>query len=301
MSHHRGGTVRLRERGSVLGSLSAKQVIELSDGHQIDLAQQGSDDFSDRSHERAQALGVSLVPGLQKRNLVVSTGRDTLARQLAGDGSRKFISRIQLGDTKVSGVVSKDTYPPDLSDNALVNEIRTLLGAPGATFELDGYTFPSVVTKVAPAGLPGTLAGGPVSTLTDLTADFITAGVNDKDKVTVFIGGEDYSLGVLSVISATQLEVENPSQLAAAGISYNVTTPGGQVLFSKFVSGNSFPEAQFGPITVVHEAGLLYNDGSLFNRIIFVPGDPDVGLVFQPQDIDGISLGVQFNWLISFE
>jgi len=299
MFKHRIGSATLRESGFIHGSVQAKQVAELADGHRLDLSEEN--EITREIQRKAREHGQVVLSGIQKKNLVVNVGKNTLARQLAGDGARKFINRIQLGDAKVGGVVSKDTYPPDLSDNALVHEVRTLLGAPGATFELDSYTLPSIVTKVSPAGLPGTLAGGPLSTLTDGTADFIAAGVDDKDTVTVFIGGEDYTLGILSVISATQLEVENPNQLAAAGIAYNVTTPGGQVLFSKFVSGNNFPAAQFGPLTVVHEAGLLYSDGSLFNRIIFVPGDPDVGLVFQPQDIDGITLGVQFNWLIGFE
>jgi hypothetical protein len=244
--------------------------------------------------------GVEVQDQIKKSNLVVNMGRDTLARQLGGEGSRAWISRVQLGDTKVSGVVSKDLFPPDLSDNRLVHEIRTLLGAPGATFELDPTTYPAVVIKTQPAGLPGTLTAGVTSTFTDATADFVAAGITDKDKVTVFIGGEDFALAVRAVLSTTQLEVENPSLLSGAGLAYKVTTPGGQVLFRKRVDGNNFPESLFGPLTIAHEAGLLFNDGSLFNRVIFAPGSPTVGLAFSPRNVDGITLSAQLDWLITF-
>jgi len=289
----------IREQSSPKGFFTGRQVVELADGRVVPVT--SSPIIYDRLAERAaREVGHKLQTGIEKQNLVVAVGRDGLARMLAGSGNRIWIDRVQLGDAKIGGIVSKDTYPPDLSDNALVNEIRTIGGAPGGTFALDGYTFPSQVTKVQPAGVPATLTSGTVSILTDLTSNFLTDGVNDDDVVTTFIGGEDYVLAVRDVISATQLEVENPGQLSAAGIGYKVTTPGGQVLFSKLVSGNNFPEASYGPITVAHEAGLLYTDGTLFNRVIFAPGSPNVGLLFQPADIDGITLSVQLDWLITF-
>lgn len=249
--------------------------------------------------KRARGHGVVVGREVMKQNLVVSAGRDAVAQRIVDPDFSAVIDRIQLGDTKVSGVVSKSLFPPDLSDTGLVNEIRTLLGAPGATFEIDGFSFPSRVTKTNPAGLPGTLTAGATSILTDPGADFVSDGVTDADVVTAFIGGEDFSLGIKSVLGPTQVEVENPSQLSAAGISYRITTPGGQVLIRKVVSGNNFPEALYGPMTVCHEAGLLFSNGALFNRVTISPANPEVGLVFQPQDIDGLSIGAQLDWLIT--
>lgn len=292
--------VRMKEdlSKSVKGLFMARQVVEFGDGRPVPIAEIGADDFV-RLARAAARRGIVLQTEVIKQNLVVNTGRDAMVRQLAGDGSRIWINRVQVGDAKVSGVVSKDQFPPDLSDNRLLNEIRTLLGGPGGTFELDGYTFPSVVVKLQPAGLPGTLTAGVTSLFSDGTADFVAAGVTSADKVTVFIGGEDYTLAIRAVVGPTQLEVENPGQLSAAGVAYRVTTPGGQVLFRKLLSGNNFPESLYGPLTIAHEAGLLFTDGSLFNRVIFAPGNPDVGLVFQPRDVDGVTLSAQLDWLIT--
>jgi hypothetical protein len=278
----------------VKGAFRAQQVIELPDGS-MQLAKQAPGSALAELARR----GLKYTPVIEKNNLVVTAGRSAMVHELAGDGTRRWIDRVQLGDAKVNGVVSKDTFPPDLSDNRLLHEIRTLAGAPGATFELDGFEFPAEVEKTAPAGLPGTLTAGVVSILSDPGADFIADGVTDADVAVVFINGEDFKLGIRSIISATQLEVENPSQLAAAGISYKVTTPGGQVLFRKLVSGNNFPESNYGPLTVAHEAGLLFTDSTLFNRVIFAPGNPNVGLTFQPRDVDGLTLSAQLDWLIT--
>jgi hypothetical protein len=53
-------------------------------------------------------------------------------------------------------------------------------------------------------------------------------------------------------------------------------------------------------VTVVHEAGLLFDDGALFNRVTFQQQDNGLGLVFQPTDIDGTRIDVQLDWLITF-
>ncbi len=278
----------------ITGAFRATQVLEMPDGRIVKATEAPS-----RVLEILDSQGLKYTPVIEKNNLVVSTGRSAMVHELAGDGTRRWIDRVQLGDAKVANVVVKDTFPPDLSDTGLIHEIRTLSGAPGGTFALDGYEFPAEVDKVAPPGLPGTLAAGVVSVFTDPGADFINDGITDADQLVVFIDGEDFRLGIRSVIGATQLEVDNPSQLAAAGIAYRVQTPGGQVLFRKLVSGNNFPESNFGPLTVAHEAGLMFTDGSLFNRVIFAPGNPNVGLTFQPRDVDGITLSAQLDWLIT--
>lgn len=233
-------------------------------------------------------------------NLVVNVGRMKLAYLLRGATSA-YINRVQLGDCQVAGVVRKTDFPPDLSDVHLVHEIANLSGVPAATFDLDSDSTPDEVVKVdASVGTPGLLTAGTTSLLTDTTGvDFVAAGVDAKDTATVFLGGEDFTLGVIEVVSTTQLSVANPSQLAGA-VGYRVQTPGTQALFRKLISGDNFPEANFGPVTIVHEAGLLFNDDALFNRITFQQSDNSLGLVLQPTDIDGTRIDVQLDWLITF-
>lgn len=236
---------------------------------------------------------------IERNNLVVRSGRAKLAMLLRGR-SNASINRVTLGDCTVGGIVVKSQFPADLSDVALVHEIRTLGGQPGATFDIDEDTSPDEVTKVsALVGTPGTLVAGAQSKLTDAGQNFIASGVNDEDTVTVFIGGEDYTLGIREVLSATEIEVDNPAQLAGA-VGYSIQTPGTQALFRKLISGDNFPVAQFGPVTVVHEAGLLFTDGTLFNRVVFQPDNPELGLVLQPTDVDGTRIDVQLDWLITF-
>jgi hypothetical protein len=229
-------------------------------------------------------------------NLIVNAGRAHLAKLLRGVVST-YINRVQLGDTKIGGVVRKSDYPPDLSDTRLVHEITNLAGQPAATFDLDDDSSPDEVIKVsALTGTPGTLT---TSALIDAGQDFVSEGVNARDTVTVVIGGEDYTLGIVAVTSATELEVANPNQLAGA-VGYSVQTPGTQALFRKLLSGDDFPESSFGTTTVIHEAGLLYADGTLFNRVTFYQQDDGQGLALQPTDIDGSRIDVQLDWLITF-
>lgn len=255
--------------------------------------------LSPRALAELQAQG--LCPERLGRNLVVNTGRSQLARLISSATNGAYVNRVQLGDCKVGGVVVKTDFPPDLSDTSLVHEIRNLSGQPGATFDVDSDSRPDEVVKVdASVGTPGTLTAGATSLLTDITGvDFVAAGVNERDTVTVELNGEDYTLGVNAVNSATELEVSNPGQVAGA-VGYTVQTPGTQTLFQKLISGDNFPEAEFGPVTVVHEAGLLFTDGALFNRITFQQNDNSVGLVLQPTDIDGTRIDVQLDWLITF-
>ena len=230
------------------------------------------------------------------KNLVVNTGRAHMAGLLRGAVST-YINRVQLGDCKIGGVVRKTDYPPDLSDTMLVHEITNLAGQPAATFDLDEAVSPDQVTKVnALTGTPGTLT---TSALTDAGQDFVAAGVNARDTVTVVIGGEDYTLGIRAVTSATELEVANPNQLAGA-VGYSVQTPGTQDLFRKLISGDNFPEATFGSPIVAHEAGLLFADGTLFNRVTFRQSDNTQGLLLQPTDVDGTRIDLQLDWLITF-
>jgi hypothetical protein len=288
-----GGTmsrVRIKEKIGVKGVASTRQVVTDALGNVLPWSV---------AQDSLARRGIRVPPELTTQNLVVNSGRLTLAQKLAGD-TTAFIDRVQIGDCKVAGVVQKTLFPPDLSDTALVNEIRTLSGGPGGTFELDGHSFPDSVVKTEPAGLPGTLTAGVLSTFTDAGADFVADGITDRDVLTVYISGQDYILGIREVVSATELEVENPSSLSGAGLAYKVTAPGTQVLFSKLINGNNFPESQFGPLTTAHEAGLLYSNDALFNRVTFVPDDNDVGLILQPGTVDGNIINIQLDWLITF-
>ena len=232
-------------------------------------------------------------------NLVVKTGRAGLSR-LLGLPNQAIVNQVQIGDCRIGGVVKKAENPPDLSDTTLINEIRTLGGQPGATFDLDSVTFPDTVVKLAPAGSPGVLIAGATSTFTDVTADFVAASVDDKDTVTVIIDGEDFELGIDSVVSPTQLEVRNPFQLASGAVSYTIQSPGTQVRFTKRILGDSFPAADYGDPVVAHEAGLLFSSGVLFNRITIISDNNAVGLPLRPESIDGVSVDIFFEWTITF-
>jgi len=265
------------------------------DGREVPLQEA----LSPAARAELQRRGIDPQRLMERNNLVVRSGRAKLALLLRGRSSAS-INRVTLGDCTVGGIVVKDQFPADLSDVALVHEIRTLGGQPGAMFDIDEDTSPDEVTKVsALVGTPGTLTAGAQSKLADSGQNFIAAGVDDEDTITVFIGDEDYTLGIREVLSATEIEVDNPAQLAAA-VGYSIQTPGSQALFRKLISGDNFPVAQFGPVTVVHEAGLLFTDGTLFNRVVFQPDNPELGLVLQPTDVDGTRIDVQLDWLITF-
>jgi len=232
-------------------------------------------------------------------NLVVKTGRSGLAK-LSGLPNQSIISKVQIGDCLVGGVVKKVENPPDLSDTGLLNEIRQLDGQPGATFDVDAVTFPGEITKLAPAGSPGVLVAGATSTFTDATADFTAAGVQVSDTVTVVVDGEDFELGINAVISPTQLEVANPFSIASGATSYTIQTPGTQVRFTKRVLGDSFPEASYGSPVIAHEAGLLFTNGVLFNRITIVGNNNLVGLPLVPTTVDGISVDILIEFTITY-
>ena len=113
------------------------------------------------------------------------------------------------------------------------------------------------------------------------------------------MSGRNYILALNAIGSAPEPLVANPRPVAGA-VAYSVQTPGTQSLFTKLVTGDSFPAAVYGPTTEIHEAGLFYNDGALFNRVSFYPTDDTVALVAIPTDAGGGSVDLQFNWLITF-
>jgi hypothetical protein len=289
-------TTQVKKRDSVppYGEVRVRH-LATRNGKPIDLQEA----LSPRVREALIAQGIK--PELLGKNLVVNSGRSQLARLIRRVTNGAWINRVQLGDCKIAGVVRKSDFPPDLSDTSLIHEIRNLGGQPGATFDIDEDSSPDEVVKVdASVGTPGVLTAGVTSILADNTgADYIAAGITDRDTVTIILNGEDFTLGVNEVIDSTTLEVSNPGQLAGA-VGYTVQTPGTQALFRKLISGDNFPESEFGPATVVHEAGLIFTDSTLFNRITFQQNDDSIGLVLQPTDIDGTRIDVQLDWLITF-
>jgi len=287
--------IKRSERARIHGQVSIRH-IGSRNGHVVPLSNIVTGDVK----KRLMAKGLNIEEFLKNNNLVVNTGRFELAKLIRGVSSA-YINRVQVGDCKVGGVVRKTDFPPDMSDTTLVHEVADLSGQPGGTFDIDENSSPDEVVKTDQSvGTPGTLTAGTISTLTDSSGvNFIEDGVNDKDTVTVILNGEDYTLGINSVNSATELEVANPSQLAGS-VGYTVQTPGTQALFQKLISGDNFPADDFGSETVVHEAGLLFTDDTLFNRITFYQNDNDLGLVLKPTDIDGTRIDVQLDWLITF-
>lgn len=249
-----------------------------------------------------------------KRNLIVSSGREVLAECLGGLYQTTgidvpYINRITLGEGAKTGNL------PNLSDTGLVQEIQKLDGTVAGTFLLDGpdsgtpdVTFPSPEVRWP---LSGTYTGnnGAITIdasgdtiLTDATVDFIaTIGVELYDQVTF---NNDLTnplvMGVREVRSATELVLHNPTGYTNGAIGYNISSPGTQVLFSKTINGNDFPKADWGAAITITEAGLLFDNSTLFNRIIFGGTDEEKGLLLQSDETTGVESSIEIEWLVTF-
>lgn len=230
---------------------------------------------------------------IKKNNLVVSQGRKKIAEliggrnQLGEEGhSANYINRLILG------VGDKEGNTPHLmNDQSTFEQIQKIDSTPMGIFQIEkaDIFYPDSSGKI-PEGLDsgwsdttGILDAS--GTFTDNNADFSTIEI--LDHLTLNISNTT-RLVVTDVISDTELAVYNPGGLAVES-SYRIDTPGTQVIFSKLIEGNLFHPDEFGPSVLVTEAGLLFNDSSLFNRVIF--GDPttDNGIVLQSDE----SLGSQ--------
>lgn len=255
-----------------------------------------------------------------KGNLVVNTGRSKLAHLLGKHKSGSafptetaFIDRLVLGDCKVSGQTNKAACLPQLSDTGLQSEISTLGGVLNGKFSFDHTPDQEVFYPASTARHPAadgwsptladiTLSGGDYI-LTDASQDFTGVGLNIQITDQVKVNTPSSSpvlLGVKEIVSATQLKVHNPNGYTGLSVQYRIDTPGTQVLFSKLINGNSFDQATWGFATLVHEAGLLFNDGTLFNRVVFRPDDDELGLILQSNEANGSEISVRFEWLVTF-
>lgn len=241
-----------------------------------------------------------------RNNLVVNSGREKIARLLSrGKTSENaYINRLTIGVGQKSGNL------PSLLDVGLAEELTNLSGVGSGTFEFDpdteillpssGPKYPSSGGGWAPTQCTISISSG-ITTLTDPSAAFVTtSSISTTDQVTVQSSTiNNVSLGVMSVVSDTQLTLYNPYGFSGAALNYRISTPGTQVLFSKFVDGNNFPQSSFGVATLITEAGLLFNDGTLFNRVVYIPENEDVGIVLQSDEATGVAMGARFEFLVT--
>lgn len=257
----------------------------------------------------------SFVRDIHRSNLVVNSGRSIIAKSLGGfyqDGTpaqvAPYINRL------IVGTGSKTGNLPNLSDTGLVYEMRKLDGTVAGTFLLDGpheitpeITFPSVVWRGGAEPPTDWLSSGAVTInvdnetiLTDATVNFLTLGVSLTDQVTLNNNATNPAvLGIREIRSSTELVLHNPYGVTGAALQYRIGTPGTQMLVSKLVEGNNFPQAEWGSAIILKEAGLMFNNGSLFNRVVFAPSNEEAGLLLQSDEALGVEVSIRFEWLIT--
>lgn len=252
---------------------------------------------------------------VSKWNLVVNSGRENMARTLGGSYQTAdppqiapYINRITLGEGVKSG------NAPSLSDTGLIQEIRKIGGTPSGTFLLNGpnevspdITFPAAAQRwplsgdFTGANATITIDGDGKTFLDDPTVLFIsTINVQLTDQVTLNNSVTNpLVLGIKEVVSETRLELHNPYSFTGVSLEYRVSTPGTQMLVSKLIEGNNFPNAEWGEGVLISEAALLYNNSELFNRVIYYPEDEEKGLLLQSDESTGVEVSVRFEWLMT--
>lgn len=249
-----------------------------------------------------------------KGNLVVNGGRAALALMLGGwwetaDQSTPYINRITLGNGMKTGNL------PNLADSGLVSEIKKNDDTIAGTFLIEGpheltpeILFPPKVQKFPEVGGFGGSCSVSIdmngeTLLEDTGADFVNeVGVQLVDQVTFNNSVTNpVVLGIREVKSPTVLSLHNPTGFTAApGLEYSIGTPGTQMLVSKLIEGNTFPMGEWGPAVLVHEAGLLLSNGTMFNRVVFAPHSESVGVLIQSDEYNGVEISVRFEWLVTF-
>ncbi len=268
--------------------------------------------ISDETYELLEERGYKRPEKeIRQGNLVVNAGREVLAQSLGGYWETQslvtpYINRITLGDGTKSGNL------PNLSDTGLVNEIQKLNGTTAGTFLLNGpndvspdITFPPSVQRYPGSGFGGsgtvTINSSGETLLSDSGVDYInTIGVQLTDQVTLNNSSTNpLVLGVREVRSSTVLVLHNPSGFTGGPLQYKIGTPGTQMLVSKLIEGNQFLKADYGAAVLVHEAGLLFHNDTLFNRVVFAPNDEEVGVLLQSDETNGVEISVRFEWLIT--
>lgn len=252
------------------------------------------------------------IQDVKKWNLVVNSGRQTIARSLGGyyqDASQAVpqLNRVVVGEGQKTGNL------PNLSDTGLVQEITKLNGTPAGTFLLAGPYDASPEISFPPQSQLFPLTGftGPNASITidpsgdsifeDLTVDFGTLGISETDQITIDNSTVNPLIfGIQEIISSTQLRIHNPTQFTDTNIAWSVGTPGTQVVVTKLLEGNSFPLAEWGGAVVLSEAGILFNNNTLFNRVVFSPDNEDIGVLIQSDEgTSGVEISARLTWVIT--
>lgn len=240
-------------------------------------------------------------------NLVVNDGRSKIAHLLGGNEDT-FINRIILGDGPKTGNL------PTLQQSGLINEIEDVDGNKKGKYLIDSNTevfYPARTGRFpTDPSVDWGSADGSVSIdsddhsyLEDTSVNFFDLGVQTQDQITLDTDPDNpLILQIRQVIDKNTIEVYNPNNYetpSSETIQYRIDTSGTQLLISKLMRGNNFPESDFGVATIIHEAGLLFADGTLFNRVVFAAFDENAGLILQPDTSAHDELSIRFEILIT--
>ncbi|MFB6371997.1 MAG: hypothetical protein ABEN55_02510 [Bradymonadaceae bacterium] len=253
------------------------------------------------------------IGSFESDNLIVNGGRRNCAQLLGGLVDDVFLNRIGFGDL---GNTSKSNAYPNLDDNGLYHEIEDLNNDKNGMFLLqdgDFHTpseddrYPSNGDQWAPTQATVDIRSYnnvERTVLEDTNVDFTNIGVQPKDQVVLNTSTtHPLRLGVREVLSTTELVVHNPRRYetpANEDIEYRIDIPGTQLLVSRYISGDNFDPAVWGPGVLVQEAALFFNDDTMYNRVIMYPNDDDAGLFFQHSSVNGKEIGFRVEWLITF-
>lgn len=271
--------------------------------------------LSDESKRALEQKGKEGLSRQVKSNLVVNSGRKKLARILGGAASGHFVDRLVLGDLDGK---SKSEYYPNLSDTGLEGHLTDLNGNVLGPIDLDPDTerlYPEALARYPTD--PQVQWGGTASvevdgngntiledTSLDSSTNFETLGVQVFDQVTLNSNTlNPLVLGIRKIPTTDTLELHNPRQYqtpTGQEVQYRVDRPETMLLVSKLIRGNDFDSASWGPLTMVHEAGLLFNSDDLFNRVVFAPTQDNAGMLLQPDSISGAELSLRFEWVVVF-
>jgi len=241
--------------------------------------------------------------GVSKNNLVLNLGRKRQAEFLGGRAQRVNSTPAYI-DRLILGVGPKAGNPPHLSNTfESINQIRKLNGTPFGIFHLfDEDIFYPDSMAVIPHGLSSGWANGTATLSSDGT--FICDGEEDLSAVRVIDQvtldhPDETRLSIREIVSDVELKLHNPSGLEFGG-RYRIDSAGTQVVFSKLIRGNMFPPDEFGPVVLVQEAGLLFTDSVLLNRVIYGGVDDDSGIPLQSDlNPSGIELSYRFEFTMT--
>ena len=242
------------------------------------------------------------------RNLVVDTGRGYLARLLGG-AKTNVLRYLALGNCPKAGNL------PVLSDTDIIQElVNPTTSLPDATFLIDDVTeklYPSTA-DIFPGNplLQWGSASGVVTIdasgrtlFEDVTVDFNAIGAAFGQRMTINVPGQPLVFTIKRILSATQVELHNPDGYTTPALTSNewrIDVSGTQLLISKVISGDTFPAATWGPHTIVTEAGLRFDDTTLFSRVLIARDTEGVGLPLQPSTTVGGRIDLVVDWLITF-